>query len=71
MVVMEVGPGPSMRLSIWPERMDAHAGPYRVQAWGANYRLRKQTAFVGPEKFHLHTHTSSSPINLLLFVHFQ
>ena len=44
MAVMAVGPGPTTRLSIWPERTEAHAGPYRVQAQAANDRLKEQTA---------------------------
>ena len=28
--VTAVESGPTTRLSIWPERMEAHAGPYRV-----------------------------------------
>ena len=44
MAVMAVGSGPTTRLSIWPERTEVHASPYRVQAQAANNRLKKQTA---------------------------
>ena len=43
MAVMAVGSGPTSRLSIWPERMEVHAGLYRVQAQTANDRLKEQT----------------------------
>ena len=43
MAVTDVGSGPTTRLSIWPERTDAHAGLYGVQAWAANYKLKVQT----------------------------
>ena len=44
MAVTAVGSGPTTRLSIWPERMEAHASLYRVQAQAANDRLKEQTA---------------------------
>ena len=44
MAVTAVGSGPTTRLSIWPERTEAHAGPYRVQAQAANDGLKEQTA---------------------------
>ena len=43
MAVTDVGSGPTTRLSIWPERTDAHASLYGVQAWAANYELKVQT----------------------------
>ena len=44
MAVMAVGSGPTTRLSIWPERTEVHASPYRVQAQAANDGLKEQTA---------------------------
>ena len=41
MAVTAVGSGPTTRLSIWPERTEVHAGPYRVQAQAANDRLKE------------------------------
>ena len=42
--VIAVGSGPTTRLSIWPERTEAHASLYRVQAQAANDRVKEQTA---------------------------
>ena len=43
MAVMAVGSGPTSRLSIWPERTEAHTSLYRVQAQAANDGLKEQT----------------------------
>ena len=43
MAVTAAGSGPTTRLSISPERTDAHTGPYGVQAWGPKYGLSVQT----------------------------
>ena len=44
MAVIAVGSGPTTRLSIWPERTEVHASPYRVQVQAANDGLKEQTA---------------------------